>query len=62
VAAAQLKKRTDALAVLKAEGLASDLYIGSPCLFCMQSYGKIPWHNAPTAVAPTGDRSLPVIG
>jgi MoaA/NifB/PqqE/SkfB family radical SAM enzyme len=62
VAAAQLKKRTDALAVLQAKGLAPDLYIGSPCLFCMQTYGKIPWHNAPTAVALTGDRSLPVIG
>ena len=61
VAAAQLKKRKDALAALQTEGSAPDLYIGSPCLFCMQSYGKIPWHNAVTAAVPTSGRSLPVI-
>ena len=61
IAAGQLKKRADALAALQAEGSAPDLYIGSPCLFCMQSYGKIPWHNAATAAAPIRERSLPVI-
>jgi MoaA/NifB/PqqE/SkfB family radical SAM enzyme len=60
VAATQLKKRTDALAALEADGSAPELYIGSPCLFCMRSYGKVPWHNAATAAAPSG-RSLPVI-
>ena len=61
VAAAQLKKRSDALAEVQTEGSAPDLYIGSPCLFCMQSFGKIPWHNAATAAAPGGGLSLPVI-
>ncbi len=56
VAAVQLQRRKDALVRLRLEGVAPDLYTGSPCLFCLQSYGKIPWHND---VAVT-DRSLPV--
>lgn len=40
LAAAQLQKRKDAL---RAQGLNPDLYTGSPCLFCLQSFGKIPW-------------------
>ena len=43
VASAQLKKRKDALSALRAQGITPDLYTGSPCLFCLQSYGKIPW-------------------
>jgi len=45
VAAAQLQKRKDALTMLSARGTTPDLYTGSPCLFCLQSYGKIPWHH-----------------
>jgi MoaA/NifB/PqqE/SkfB family radical SAM enzyme len=45
LASAQLQKRKDALATLRAKGTTPDLYVGSPCLFCLQSYGKIPWHN-----------------
>jgi hypothetical protein len=45
LASAQLQKRKDALAMLRAKGTTPDLYVGSPCLFCLQSYGKIPWHN-----------------
>ena len=45
LASAQLQKRRDALATLRSKGTTPDLYIGSPCLFCLQSYGKIPWHN-----------------
>ena len=44
LAATQLQKRKDALAVLRAEGSDPDLYSGSPCMFCLQSFGKIPWH------------------
>lgn len=40
LAATQLQKRKDALATLS----TPDLYIGSPCMFCLQSFGKIPWH------------------
>lgn len=45
VASVQLQKRRDALAALRAQGTTPDLYTGSPCLFCLQSFGKIPWHN-----------------
>ena len=45
VATAQLKKRSNALAALRAQGVKPDLYTGSPCLFCLQSFGKIPWHD-----------------
>ena len=46
LAAAQLQKRKDALAALRAQSLTPDLYTGSPCLFCLQSFGKIPWHKS----------------
>jgi MoaA/NifB/PqqE/SkfB family radical SAM enzyme len=45
LAAAQLERRKQALTTLRARGVAPDLYTGSPCLFCLQSYGKIPWHH-----------------
>lgn len=45
LAAAQLEKRTNALVTLRSKGATPDLYTGSPCLFCLQSYGKIPWRN-----------------
>ncbi|HEX6650150.1 MAG TPA: radical SAM protein [Pyrinomonadaceae bacterium] len=45
LAAAQLQKRKDALAMLRAQSLTPDLYTGSPCLFCLQSFGKIPWRD-----------------
>jgi MoaA/NifB/PqqE/SkfB family radical SAM enzyme len=41
LAATQLQRRKDALAVLH----APDVYVGSPCMFCLQSFGKIPWHS-----------------
>jgi hypothetical protein len=41
----QLQKRRAALAELRAEGITPDLYAGSPCLFCLQTFGKIPWHH-----------------
>jgi sulfatase maturation enzyme AslB (radical SAM superfamily) len=44
VAATQLQQRKDALASIRAEGLVPDLYSGSPCMFCLQSFRKIPWH------------------
>jgi sulfatase maturation enzyme AslB (radical SAM superfamily) len=43
LAAAQLQKRKDALAQLRAQALAPDVYTGSPCMFCLQSFGKMPW-------------------
>jgi sulfatase maturation enzyme AslB (radical SAM superfamily) len=40
LAATQLQRRKAALAKLD----APDVYVGSPCMFCLQSFGKIPWH------------------
>lgn len=46
LASAQLQKRKDALAALRSQRITPDLYTGSPCLFCLQSFGKIPWHRS----------------
>jgi MoaA/NifB/PqqE/SkfB family radical SAM enzyme len=46
LASAQLRKRNDALATLRAQGVTPDLFTGSPCLFCLQSFGKVPWRRA----------------
>jgi sulfatase maturation enzyme AslB (radical SAM superfamily) len=46
LAAAQLQKRKEALAALRSRGVTPDLFTGSPCLFCLQSFGKIPWHQS----------------
>ena len=45
LAAAQLQKRKDALVALGTRSSTPDIYTGSPCLFCLQSFGKIPWHG-----------------
>jgi len=45
LATAQLEKRQDMLAALRAKGSAPDIFNGSPCLFCLQTFGKIPWHE-----------------
>jgi len=44
LAAAQLQKRKNALAALRAQAITPDIYTGSPCMFCLRSFGKIPWH------------------
>jgi hypothetical protein len=41
-----VERKKDALAALRAAGVKPDLYAGSPCLFCLQSFGKIPWRGA----------------
>jgi MoaA/NifB/PqqE/SkfB family radical SAM enzyme len=46
LASGQVARRAAALA---APGADDDLYRASPCLFCLQSFGKIPWQS-PTAV------------
>jgi len=45
LASTQLQKRRDTLATLHAKGIEPDLYAGSPCLFCLQTFGKIPWRS-----------------
>jgi hypothetical protein len=60
VADEQMTRRREALAAAAeaAVGGKHDINLGSPCLFCLHSFGKIPWNVAP-AVAST--RSLPVV-
>lgn len=44
----QVVRRAAALAVM-AQRDHSDLQTASPCLFCLQTFGKIPWRPAPSA-------------
>jgi MoaA/NifB/PqqE/SkfB family radical SAM enzyme len=44
IAELQMQKRAQALEKLAATNQQADLYTGSPCLFCLQSFHKIPWH------------------
>ncbi|HEV7904118.1 MAG TPA: hypothetical protein VGO96_09770, partial [Pyrinomonadaceae bacterium] len=57
VAADQLERRRLALEEIARKSTEPDLYTASPCLYCLQSFGKIPWHK-PAAARP---RSLPVL-
>lgn len=57
----QLERRRQALAEIAARGETPDLYTGSPCLFCLQSFGKIPWHSTQPNSSAASGRSLPVI-
>lgn len=41
----QLRRRQEALAAARAHASTPDVYTGSPCMFCLQSFGKIPWHE-----------------
>ena len=58
VASAQLARRRAALAESVRTGAEPDIYLGSPCLFCLRSFGKIPWRAASKGAA---TRSLPVL-
>ena len=58
VAVTQMKTRSEVLADYAARSEAPPLNIGSPCLHCLQSFGKIPWQNT-HANNSTG--SLPVL-
>jgi hypothetical protein len=52
LAAAQLQRRKDALAAQRAQSITPDAYTGSPCLFCLQSFGKIPWNKRRAGASP----------
>jgi MoaA/NifB/PqqE/SkfB family radical SAM enzyme len=60
VGAAQLEARRQLLTTLADEGREADLFVGSPCLFCLDSMGKLPWRQATVGVG-TPSRSLPVL-
>lgn len=53
----QMERRRLALEEIARQGSEPDLYTASPCLFCLQSFGKIPWHRP----AEIKSRSLPVL-
>ena len=42
---AQLQRRRLALTEFQEKGVTPDLYVGSPCLFCLNSFKKLPWHS-----------------
>jgi MoaA/NifB/PqqE/SkfB family radical SAM enzyme len=58
VAITQMKTRSKDLADYAARSEAPPLNVGSPCLHCLQSFGKIPWQNTH---ANTSTGSLPVL-
>jgi len=57
LAATQLARRRKALAEFAETNVKPDLDIGSPCLFCLMSFAKAPWH----APLKGPSRTLPVI-
>jgi MoaA/NifB/PqqE/SkfB family radical SAM enzyme len=61
VASAQREARATRLAALAEQGVSPDLYTGSPCLFCLDTFGKLPWRRA-GSTSEHGSRSLPVLG
>ena len=58
VAITQMQTRSKVLADYAARSEAPPLNVGSPCLHCLQSFGKIPWQNTH---ANTSTGSLPVL-
>lgn len=58
VAITQMKNRSKALGDYAARSEAPPLDVGSPCLHCLQSFGKIPWQNVQAKISTV---SLPVL-
>lgn len=46
LAGEQVARRRAALSAQTQDEGKVDLYAGSPCLFCLQSFGKLPWRAA----------------
>ena len=46
LASEQVARRAAALAEMAARKADPELHIASPCLFCLRTFGKIPWHAA----------------
>jgi MoaA/NifB/PqqE/SkfB family radical SAM enzyme len=59
IAVDQSNQRLRALEAIAAAGQKPDLITGSPCLFCLSTFGKTPW--SPLTANPNS-RSLPVLG
>ena len=56
----QLEARQKRLAILSNQGIAPDLQTGSPCLFCLSTFSKVPWHLR-SRNAEEENHSLPVL-
>ncbi|HEY6804534.1 MAG TPA: radical SAM protein [Pyrinomonadaceae bacterium] len=59
VAAQQLEARRERLAAVAGEDEV-DPYVSSPCLFCLDKFGKLPWRKSFVSVE-TESRVLPVL-
>ena len=60
IAQHQMERRGRAIERSRLLGQKADLYTGSPCLLCLQDFGKIPWHDASLNTR-SNSRSLPVM-
>lgn len=56
VAEEQVARRAAALATIAGTNEEPDVWLGSPCLFCLQTFDKAPWRTAAGA-----GRALPVL-
>jgi MoaA/NifB/PqqE/SkfB family radical SAM enzyme len=54
-AAMQAEKRLGEIKALQAAGRKVGLSVGSPCLFCLNSFGKTPWNSVSTAKPQAGN-------
>jgi MoaA/NifB/PqqE/SkfB family radical SAM enzyme len=45
----QLELRKQTLAAMREDGVTPDLQTGSPCLFCLRTFGKSPWQKSTPA-------------
>jgi MoaA/NifB/PqqE/SkfB family radical SAM enzyme len=60
IARGQVETRRVHLETLAKQGSEANLYSGSPCLFCLNTLGKVPWRQT-SANAGAENRSLPVL-
>lgn len=60
IAAEKLSARAKRLENLASHNLPIDLYTASPCLFCLDTSGKLPWRRSTIGDAST-PRALPVL-
>ena len=60
LAADQVEARRGHLQMLADQGRTPDLSSGSPCMFCLNTLGKVPWRQS-SVMASTFSRTLPVL-
>lgn len=60
LASDQLRARRDRLEAIADHDSVTDPYISSPCLFCLDTFGKLPWREK-SAAAGAVSRALPIL-